>query len=104
MARSLDHVDELAAAVVALAGVALGVLVGEDRARASSTASDTKFSEAIISSCEPCRRVSFRMASATSGSMRARFSMANLSLRESDPGLDHSPPRDEKDTTRGMLP
>ena len=28
----LDHVGELASAVVALAGIALGVLVGEDRA------------------------------------------------------------------------
>ena len=29
----LGHVDELAAAVVALARIALGVLIGEDRAR-----------------------------------------------------------------------
>ena len=33
-----DHVDELAAAVVALARIALGVLVGQARALASITA------------------------------------------------------------------
>ena len=41
----LDLVDDLAAAVVALAGIALGVLVGEAaEPSASSTARETKFS------------------------------------------------------------
>ena len=48
--------------------------------RASSTASETKFSEAIISSWRPCRSVSLRIASATSGSVRARFSMGVTSV------------------------
>ena len=51
----LDDVGELAAAVVALAGIAFGVLVGEDAAGASRTASEVKFSLAISSSCESCR-------------------------------------------------
>ena len=46
----LDHVDVLAAAVVALAGVALGVLVGATEPWHSRIACGTKFSEAIISS------------------------------------------------------
>ena len=43
----LDLVDDLVAAVVALARIALGVLVREDRAVAASTAGEAKFSEAI---------------------------------------------------------
>ena len=51
--QRLGLVDELAAAVVAVARIALGVLVGQHAARASSTARETMFSEAIssISSC-----------------------------------------------------
>ena len=41
----LDLVDDLVAAVVALAGIALGVLVGEDRARGlAAPPGDVKFS------------------------------------------------------------
>ena len=46
-ARSSASSIDLVAAVVALARVALGVLVGEHRALASSTAGDVKFSDAI---------------------------------------------------------
>jgi hypothetical protein len=46
-------VDELAAAVVAAARVALGVPVREDRALAVEDRRGTKFSDAIISSVDP---------------------------------------------------
>ena len=56
----LGDVDELAAAVVALARVSFGVLVGQDRARAPRARPGcTKFSDAISSRPEFCRCRSF---------------------------------------------
>ncbi len=64
----LDHVDVLAAAVIALARVALGVLVGQHRALRLHDRDGAKFSEAIISRVDCCRLSSFAMACWTSGS------------------------------------
>ena len=66
-----DDVHELAAAVVALARIAFGVLVREDRAGGLEDGLLTKFSEAISSSPSACLAVSRAMAFATSGSVSA---------------------------------
>src|ERR1035437_6159353 len=67
----LGHVDVLATPVVALAGVAFGVLVVEYRALALEHRQRAKFSEAIISSVRCWRSSSADSTSAISGSTSA---------------------------------
>ena len=68
----LDDVDVLAAAVVAPARVALGVLVGEHRALGGrARPSGAKFSLAIISRVRCWRAISRPIAAWTSGSASA---------------------------------
>ena len=66
----LDPVDELAAAVVALARVALGVLVRRHRAEGLEDDGQVKFSEAISSIWPRCRSSSSRAAPRRQGRSR----------------------------------
>ena len=76
----LHHVHALAAAVVPLAGVALGVLVGEHRGRGSQHRLAHKFSEAMSSMFLRWRSYSDRTAAPTSGSCAARNSMISFTM------------------------
>ena len=76
MARLSDHVDELAAAVVALAGIALGVLVGED---GPDRLQDRLGDEVLRGDHLELRALPLRLVAdraAIPGSVRARFSMS----------------------------
>ena len=73
----LDDVDVLAAAVVAPAGIALGVLVGEHAAGRFEHGRETMFSEAISSISCCWRPSSLPIASATSGSPSAMLAVKN---------------------------
>jgi hypothetical protein len=66
-----DHIGIFAATVIPPARIPLGVFVVKTDPAASSTASETKFSLAIISSPSCWRSVSCSMAAATSGSVWA---------------------------------
>ena len=68
----LDLVDDLAAAVVAAAGIALGVLVRRPQPTASSMDGQVKFSDAISSISPRCRSSSRSRSAAISGSTSAR--------------------------------
>ena len=66
-------VDELAAAVVALARIPFGVFVGQDGTGGFEDRRLTKFSDAISSRPSFCRCCSLRTACAISGSASARL-------------------------------
>ncbi len=86
--KVFGQVGDFAAAVIALARVALGVLIGEDAGRGFETASETKFSLAMSSICECWRRVSCWIKSAISGSTSARGRAMRFCIGE--PSIYHA--------------
>ena len=95
----LDDVDVLAAAVVALAGIALGVLVGELACPARPSRPARRSSrEAISSMCSSWRRFSRWIAAAISGSTLARVEVVRSNM-EGSPSRQSA--RIECDGSRG---
>lgn len=74
--KVLHHVDLLAAAVVALAGVPFAYLLVSTLPTASMTAREVKFSDAMSSTLPRWRASSWRRQSVTCGSSAARNSKA----------------------------
>ena len=100
----LDDVDVLAAAVVAAARVALGVLVGQHRAlRLHHRRAGAKFSLAIISRVDCCRRSSSAIAACTSGPSRRATGAGRGPGRPHDLARGGRPARSAGRPRRGLI-